>query len=1041
VNSTPERWRQVETLYHAALDVDPMQRAAFLKTACAGDGELCQEVESLLAAHENPSSFLSIPALEVLARQVAETPEEPAMVNQQVDGYRIAAFLGAGGMGEVYKAHDASLNRSVALKFLLEDAQHDGLAVQRLLAEARSAAALDHPFICKIYEVGNFRGKPFIAMEYVAGQTLKAKLREGPLDPKTAVGIAREIAEALQAAHAQQIVHRDLKPSNIIIDRAGHAKVMDFGLAERMAPSASIAGGVAVSTTVDSTPGTPTYMSPEQVLRIPLTATSDIFSLGIVLHEMVTGQRPFPKGTAAALDDGMLDGSFAITLTARSGLPADLAALIASCLQKDATARPAAAELATRLRGLEHTLAEKRPIQVIPWRPLRSPQTKWLAAGVTFAAALGAGWGLTHQWRSYWLEARALPRIAAFSEAGDLYEAYRLARQARDRFPADARVQQAIGRITFPLKVATDPAGAQVLVKRYSNPDEPWEKLGTTPLDQVDVPVAAMRWRIVKAGFQPFEGAPFGSASLRALASLKLDPVADVPAGMVRIPGGRLVRANLPVMQLRDFWIDRFEVTNREYKNFVDAGGYRDRKYWSERLAEDDGTTFEQLLTRFRDATGRPAPATWMLGTYPEGQAEYPVSGISWYEATAYCASVGKRLPTVFHWYKALGSEQLSDMLDRSNFGDGPVAVGSRGDLGPFGTYDMAGNVREWIWNRSGTLRFNLGGSWGEAKYVIQNLDARPPFDRSPGVGVRCARFEEGAAEALAAVALPSPEALFHVKPAGDEVFAAYRRMYAYDRTDLNAVVESVQQGSPLWRKEIVSFDAAYPDERVTALIFLPRHAKPPYQTVVWFPGDDVFFHRSSERLASEFLFDFIPSSGRALVYPIYRGMYERSAPVRWDRPNEWRDRLIYWSRDLGRTLDYLEARPDIDRRKIAYYGFSSGAWYGPVFQALDRRFAASILLSAGICLVDAAEQVVIPPEMNAVNFAPRVTVPTLMINGRADLIWPVDLAQRPLFQLLGASTDDKRHIVLEGGHIPSDRPGMTREIVSWLDRHLGPVN
>ena len=229
-----------------------------------------------------------------------------------------------------------------------------------------------------------------------------------------------------------------------------------------------------------------------------------------------------------------------------------------------------------------------------------------------------------------------------------------------------------------------------------------------------------------------------------------------------------------------------------------------------------------------------------------------------------------------------------------------------------------------------------------------------------------------------------------------------------------------------------MSFNAAYGGERVSALIFQPRDVPPPWQTVIVFPGDDVFMRPSSESLASSFLFDFIPRSGRAVVYPIYKGTYERFVGFPFE-PNQWRDMMIMWSKDLGRTVDYLETRDDIDHEKLAYHGFSSSAVYGPIFTAIDDRFKANILLAGGLW-------VTVPPEMEVVNFAPRCRVPTLMINGEDDFINPIEISQRPFFEMLGAPAEDKRHAVLEGGHLPPDRRAIIREILDWLDRYLGPV-
>jgi eukaryotic-like serine/threonine-protein kinase len=184
--------------------------------------------------------------------------------------------------------------------------------------------------------------------------------------------------------------------------------------------------------------------------------------------------------------------------------------------------------------------------------------------------------------------------------------------------------------------------------------------------------------------------------------------------------------------------------------------------------------------------------------------------------------------------------------------------------------------------------------------------------------------------------------------------------------------------------------------------------------------------------LASAYLFDFVPRSGRALVYPVYKGMYERHVPFS-RTGNDWRDMVIMWSKDLGRTLDYLEARDDIDHEKVSYYGFSLGALYGPVFTAVDGRFRASVLLAGGL-------RGEASPEIAATSFAPRSRVPTLMLSGQDDFLLPAESSQRPLFRLLGAPEADKRHARLEGGHIPSDRREIIREVLDWLDRHLGPV-
>ncbi len=295
---TSERWPEIERLCHAALERDERERAAFLEEACKGDESLRREVEFLLEQETEAEDFLEAPALEVAAQAYGE-PQVHSMLGKEIGSYKILSLLGSGGMGEVYLAEDTTLDRKVALKFLPEEMRQDETARKRFLREAKSAAALDHPFICKIYEIGEAEETPYIAMEYVKGTTLKEKFSQGPPPWKDVLETALEIAEALEAAHNEDIVHRDLKPLNVMITPEGHVKVMDFGLAKRLVPvegvdrqEQSLTAGLSKT---GMTLGTLAYMSPGQVRGKTVDTRSDIFSFGVMLYEMLTGVHPFQK--------------------------------------------------------------------------------------------------------------------------------------------------------------------------------------------------------------------------------------------------------------------------------------------------------------------------------------------------------------------------------------------------------------------------------------------------------------------------------------------------------------------------------------------------------------------------------------------------------------------------------------------------------------------------------------------------------------------------------------------------------------------------
>jgi eukaryotic-like serine/threonine-protein kinase len=426
----PERWRQIERVLHAALESDPTERDACLRELCGGDRDLRREVEELLK-QESAGSFLETPLMHALARQEAAallaSPQETSGFHLQagarLDRYEILQPLGAGGMGEVWRARDTRLNRDVAIKVLPAGLARDPDRVARFEREARAAAALSHPNICVIHEVGEHEGQPFIAMELLEGQTLKQR-STAPLMTNELLDWAVQIADALEAAHQAGIIHRDIKPANIFITTRGLAKILDFGIAKVATVPATDASAANLTrlptdgplTTPGAAIGTAPYMSPEQARGEELDARTDLFSFGAVLYETATGKQAFTGATTAIIHEAILGRTPAPVSTLNTRIPKAMDGIIGKALEKDRDLRyQHAADMRADLKRLMRDTEYGRAAAYTEPKPSPHPRLRAKLFGAVALVILAAA-VFYHAWKPAWLFRTSSPVQSTYKQ-------------------------------------------------------------------------------------------------------------------------------------------------------------------------------------------------------------------------------------------------------------------------------------------------------------------------------------------------------------------------------------------------------------------------------------------------------------------------------------------------------------------------------------------------------------------------------------------------------------------------------------------------
>ena len=646
-----------------------------------------------------------------------------------------------------------------------------------------------------------------------------------------------------------------------------------------------------------------------------------------------------------------------------------------------------------------------------------------------------------------WIENDLIPELVELSKNRKYTTALALATSDKLNDTVNKKLQEAFKLFSFNADIELDQSEVEVSYKPNNELELNWKSVGLLPIKNKLMPKGFLRMKFEKPGYNSLENI-VGFNYRSRLPKIKLLEKTQANKNEIFIAGGNYTLTipgldHIEAVDIGNYHIDKFEVTNIDYMKFINDGGYQNPNYWVDKFTfKGKIVNRDSAMKMMVDKSGMPGPSTWIGGQYPKGQDNFPVTGISWYEASAYAKYVNKSLPTIYHWNIAANTAAAEQIIPYSNFSkEGTVEVGSLNGVTRYGVYDMAGNVREWCSNTiSGNQKVILGGGYTDMNYSFQDIFGQNPLNRSESNGIRLVEYLNGTPEkkSLNDIILQERDFL-NEKLVSEEIFESYLNNFKYDKIDLNPKVLMKDDTTfDLFSFEKIEFNAAYNNERMQAYLFLPK-ANPSnikYKTVVFFPGSGALYRTSSDDMPQivndSFNYNFLLKNGYALIRPIYKSTYERSDELKSDYPNQsvsYKKHVIYWSNDFSASLDYLESRTDMDMDNIFYYGISWGGFMANTILAVEKRINSAVLLVAGLCFQKSL------PEVEAFQFTSRITTPVIMLNGKYDHFFPYQTSQLPMYKLLKTPGKDKKYVVHEDGHtIPPSL--LIKEAISWLDKY-----
>lgn len=620
----------------------------------------------------------------------------------------------------------------------------------------------------------------------------------------------------------------------------------------------------------------------------------------------------------------------------------------------------------------------------------------------------------------------------------------------------DSRVDALRERTVASVSVTSSPAGVNVSY-RYAGADSAWVDLGVTPIREARLPMGLYKLNFADTVFLNATNPGITFNNVNAPERIVTMPDEAVPQDMAYVPMGRFrlgAWGSTEEVELGGFLIDRLEVTNRQFLEFVERGGYSDQALWQPLIDASDGVLSWPLIAeRLVDQTGVPGPRYWEFGGYPSGSGDFPVVGVTWYEASAFLRAQNKVLPTMRHWFRATLGEMewkypyAPGLVPYSNIGADRVwRVGHEPRAEAHGVYDLIGNVSEWSSTDSLGMKQIVGASFRDPAWSYNFPKAVDLLLATADLGFRGMRLGSQFSEEVLPEVPLFKDFAGAIKSVSDESFDEISHLFDYDEgsvrwQDATTLSETVLEHS-LRRRILLPTDRK--NDPLPVDIYLPLGHKPPYQSVFYLPPADSWAPgaASSKSIKLEdYQIDFLPRSGRTLIWPVYTGSHERydglHAASGAQRSKIALERNRHIRDEIGRVIDYLTSDSQFDGSRIGLIGLSHGAIAASFCLATESRIKAAVLYSIGIA---PPIPLFASPENDPNVFWARVQQPTLILNGRYDPLRPQHYVLGPLLDLLATSAGNKKTILYDSGHWPLPRNQMMIDTHAWLNTYLGPV-